>query len=498
MTLPISVPRYACALAAVALGAACSNGGSGGAPVAASPTILTTSPPDGAFDVDPTAAVTIDIALPVGGSPNGDVTVSDGVHVLPGSFEMVQGATWRWIPESELPRGSTVELASRTQGRVAQFTVREAATRRIYELPGVTVDDVMVWPNGRSAVFGDSRCFEVTTAGTAERFTNLRPDALPFGDGLAVFTEFDTSFQRWLVRTGLGGERDRVLMPTTSSAIDVNARGDVVTFTRENLTFPGQGGFWVLPFDGFAWERVGPFATFYQVVPKIADDGAVSGAWGEPDKVRCVRFAPGVLVPELFEAPATAPQPCWDVHGDGSGWLLWVIRDEPLWILRGVRYVSGQGFAAPVDLETWSPGPGFSYVQCSTSRAGGAGSTILELDVSGIGDAFRQFVRIERDGWISIPNAYSASSFDRQLLQSPVRSEVWSMLRSADEKELSFSRSRPRRQSELDRLLYRVPEPGLRVGPYHAALDDSGRVTVAFDVLGLGAGQQVARVVVLE
>jgi len=498
MTPSTALRRSVCTFVVAAGFAACSNGGGGGVPVAATPTILRSDPADGATDVEPDVELTIDMALPVGGSPDGDITVGDGVHVLPGTFAYVGGATWRWTPQAELPRGSEVVLASRTQGPVARFTVREAATRRGYEVSDMEVERVVTWPNGRTAVFGDGRWFEVTANGLVERFTNMTIGALPYGDGLAVFTELDASQQRWLVRTGLAGERERVLMPVTAVWVDVNERGDVATFTRENTTFPGQGGFWLLPGDGFVFDRVAAFATFYSLVPRIAEDGSISAAWGEQQRVRLVRIAAGSQVIESYEEPAVVPQPRWDVAADGSGWLLWVERDEPRFRLLGRRYEPGVGLAAVVELETWEPGPGFAYVQCDESRAGLAGSTILELNVSGVGSAYRQFVRIERDGWISIPNAYAATTFTRKLVQSPVRSETWGMLRSVDGKELSFARSRPGSQSELDRLLYRIPEPSLQIGEFHAAVDDGGRATVAFEVDGLGLNQRVIRVIVFE
>ncbi|MFN3242792.1 MAG: hypothetical protein ACE37K_14920 [Planctomycetota bacterium] len=487
-----------CVLLAAATFAACSNGGGANAPFATTPTILRTEPADGAADVEPTAEVRIEVALPIGGSPNGDVTVGDGVNQLPGTFVLVGGGTWRWVPQNQLPRGSTVEIASRTQGPVARFAVREAATLRSYDLAGVTVERVMVWPNGRSAVCADQRWFEVTATGTVERSTNLRPDALPFGDGRAVQVEYDpVATEQWLVRTGLDGERDRVLMPATSGPIDLNTRGDVVTFTRENTVLPGQGGFWVLGADGLAFDRI-PYVTIYGPTPRIADDGAVSGAWGEPGKLRFVRFAAGSQVPLEFEEAGLTPQPRWDVAADGSGWLLWTVRDDPRWILRGRRFEPETGLGDAVDLVVWEPGPGFTFLGIEAVRTGVAGSTVVELNVSGIGNAYRQFVRLERDGWVSIPNAFSATTFERKLLQSPVRAETWGLLRSADGRELAFQRSRPRAQSELDRLLYRIPEPMQTIGEFHGGLDDAGRAIVAFAIGGLGVNQQVTRVVVLE
>ena len=491
--------RRAAALAALVAfaTAACSNGG-GGPPTASTPTILRTSPPDGATDVEPDVEVTVDVALPPGGAPDGAVTVSDGVNDLPGSFELVDGATWRWTSSVGLPRGSAIELRTPQQGTVARFTVREAATRRVYSIADFLVEQVFAWPNGRVAVYGEGRWFEVTDAGVVERFPGMPASIVPYGDGLAAYIEYSGIADAWLVRGGLDGERDRVLMPPVAFGVDVNARGDIVTFVRENLFMPGTGGFYVLPHDGVAFDYRAPLSTFYLIEPKIDDDGAVSGTWSEPGELRFTRWDPNSPAPEQAVIPATSTSPKWDVAADGSGWLVWTVRDGERWVLLGRRFEPGTGLADAVELADWLPQPGFSAVQCAAAITSLAGSTTVEVNVTGIGPVYQQFVRVERDGWSSIPTASSTPMVTQRLLRSAVRGEAWLLRRSADRKELGFVRSRPRREAELERLFYRVPEPGFEVGDFQGAVDDAGRATVAFRVDGIGPGQRITRVVVLE
>ena len=53
-------------------------------------------------------------------------------------------------------------------------------------------------------------------------------------------------------------------------------------------------------------------------------------------------------------------------------------------------------------------------------------------------------------------------------------------------------------QVELDRSLYAVPEPGLAIGSFVAAIDDAGRITVAMNMVAIGGSAEGLRVLVFE
>ncbi|MEZ6037544.1 MAG: Ig-like domain-containing protein [Planctomycetota bacterium] len=502
---------HTCGLLAVAALAACSNHSGDGAPLTASPTVVATEPANGATDVDPNAEVAIQLAFPYGGSPVGAVTIRDGSNVLPGTFTAAGGGNWRWTPAAGMPRGNQVVVSSQSQGEVAQFTVREAATRRLYERPSLPAEAALAWPGGRSAVRAGGRWFEVTPGGLEERFTDLPVDAVPFGDGLAVYREQGTTWdEHWLVRSGLDGERDRVRMPAAGGAIDVNSRGDVVVFVTANNAPLEDRGFWVLPADGFAWLQVGAYELYlhpslYQVpTPHIADDGAVSLAYRVQDEGVFVRFAPGQLAAEQVALPGQGVIHHWGAGDDGSGWVVWDEADgADERVLRGMRYTPGEGLAAATELRRWQlTASGTTAVSCRGVRAGGAGSLILDLSVSmpssPAGPFVRQFLRLERDGWTSLPTPYDTSLVQRRLLTSAARAETWALQLSPEARELTFVRSRPGNQIEIDRSLYAVPEPALGIGNFVAAIDDAGRATVAMNIVSFGSVAQSLRVLVFE
>lgn len=500
-----------CALLAAAALAACSNHSGDGAPITVSPTIVATEPANGATDVEPTDEVAIQLAFPYGGSPVGAVTIRDGGNVLPGTFTAAGGGTWRWTPAAELPRGNRVVVSSQSQGEVAQFTVREASTRRLYELPSLPAEAALAWPNGRSAVRAGGRWFEVTLAGLQERFTELAADAMPFGDGLAVYHEHGLTWDdHWLVRSGLDGERDRVRMPAAGGAIDVNSRGDVVVFVTANNAPLEERGFWVLPADGFAWLHVGAYELYLHPslaqapTPHIADDGAVSLVYRVQDEGVFVRFAPGQLAAEQIALPGQSLIHYWGPGDDGSGWVVWDEADgADERVLRGRRYTPGEGLAAATELRRWQlTAAGTTAVSCRGVRAGGAGSLVLELQVtmpsSPAGPYLQQFQRLERDGWSSLPTPYDTALVTRQLLSSAERAETWALQLSPDARELTFVRSRPGNQVEIDRSLYTVSEPSLGIGNFVAAIDDAGRATVAMNIVSFGSVSQSLRVLVFE
>ncbi|MCB9879934.1 MAG: hypothetical protein H6835_20270, partial [Planctomycetes bacterium] len=145
---------------------------------------------------------------------------------------------------------------------------------------------------------------------------------------------------------------------------------------------------------------------------------------------------------------------------------------------------------------------GWTSVACFDACAGRGGSTIVDLTANSPtvpgGPTVRQFLRLERDGWTSLPVPYATSVTARQLVTSAGRAEAWTVRVSDDARELSFARSRPGAQVEVDRTLYAVPEPAFAIGAFHCGLDDAGRMTVAINVVSPGGLAQGLRVVVFE
>jgi len=500
--------KWAFGAIVVVLGVAAACSGSGGGPsvpTVSTPTVLTTSPPDGAVEVEPTAEVLLDIALPEGGSPIGDMTVHDGGNRLDGELVPLGGIRWRWQPVGQLPRGNTLEIRSKSQGRVASFTVREANSERRYELPGLVGRRVYVWPNGRAAIATDDRWFEITDDGLVERFVQMPSNIGAYGDGQAVFYEDDpANGVRWCVRSGLDGERDRTLAPPTGAGFDVNARGDFVQLVYGNHPVPSERGLWVLRNDSSVWELAGPTEVGFPQVswawPHIEDSGAVSiVSEGLEPELR--RFVPGNLVPEVTRLPLGLSY-TWTTHeADGSGWVLWVeANDFDPSVLFGARYTPGVGLGDKVPLYTWPDHfvlPLLAFEPPAISARGGSavvrvGVRRLTFGLPIITGTDFVYLRVEADGWTSEPVFYSG--------QLPSMTGFVSMQARAElltASAFGWGRSRPGQET------VQIDDPIGPVDPLWTLMqqpvaDDSGRLFAVYTEALPGGPVTATHIVVIE
>jgi hypothetical protein len=521
--MPTALPSmrtFGTLVVVLGVAAACSGGGGGPSiPTVSTPTILTTSPPDGAVDVEPTAPVLLDIALPEGGTPVGDVTVCDGGNELDGELVALGGIRWRWQPLGQLPRGNRIEIRSRSQGAVASFSVREADAQRSYELPGMTASALRVWPNGRAALRADGRWFEVTDGGLVERFVQMPDTIFAYGDGEALWYEQDPSSQQWWsVRGGLDGERDRTLPPSVTGPVAVNGRGDFVMFVSGSHPEPSERGLWRLDHDAVAWELAGPTDVEPQLavfrLPHIADDGAVSIVADLPQP-ELRRFARGSLDAEITALPEGFLYTYVAQDKHGAGWAFWFEVESPgpllggSGTLYGARYQPGVGLGAIVELHRWADRLALPLLSFEPDRlaalAGRGGSVLLRLQTQGVGvySTRQEALRVEPDGWTSEPWAYATGSGTNEIILAPGRAEFWVrpyLLLSPYATVAIGWRSRPGAESE------QIADPGIPLAPIDPLweltegplADESGRMFSVYQTVQPGNAATAAQVVVIE
>lgn len=159
------------------------------------------------------------------------MVVSDGGNRLPGTLGRIgNSATWSWIPDRELPRGCPIWIATKQQGIVATFRVRDIVLDAVFDLPVRLLRPRTDWPNGRRAVRTTSgRVFDLASEGPFERFVTLSTFASPYGDGEFIDVQLDGGV-RYCVRGNLDGSFDRVPTPDGVTFVEHNARGDVAVF----------------------------------------------------------------------------------------------------------------------------------------------------------------------------------------------------------------------------------------------------------------------------
>ncbi|MCU0865870.1 MAG: hypothetical protein MUC36_18965 [Planctomycetes bacterium] len=473
--------RLATLVAFAALLAACNNSGGGSPPP--SLTVLTTSPPTGATDVEPSTPIELVLAANSAPLRAADLVVTDGDNRLPGAVARI-GTTdrWSWTPAGELPRGATIRVKTASQGEIASFSVREIRLGAQLELPGEQVENTLSWDNGRRAVRTQSgRVFELTggTPALVERFVTMPAGARAYGNGRFLGEQVDAGV-RYCVRGGLDGGFDRVPTPLGVPLGDLNANGDVVAFVPGDLGSPAEQGLWRLRRDQVAFELVGPRSLAGVVDrPSIEADGTVSIAWAENGAPRLARFVPGNLAGQDYTLVLDASLSLlaaglhYDASDDGRGVLAFVVGAPPVpgglperWVARAARFDPAVGLGVlATELETYLPfglsSPGTNhYFRVENVVAGDHGSAAVvtargySSTQSGSWQASVDYhaIRVDAGDRVAVPHLLVGLTpiavpplpykFN-ELRASPGRAEVWASQRTSSPSGFALSRSRP-------------------------------------------------------
>ena len=505
--------------------AGCSRSGGSSSP-GARVTIVATTPVSGATEVEPNTVLGLSLASPSQTLTAADLIVTDGSNRLPGTVARVgSSAQWNWTPVGELPRNTTITVATASQGIVAVFTVRDSLVSVSVELPLEEIDTALSWRNGRSALrTRNGRVFELLQGSfeLVERFCTMPKGARAIGDGRFVGEE-DEAGVHYCVRGDLGGNFDRVPTPFGRLLGDVNAAGDVVVLVQANAGTPAEQGLWRLRHDGVAFELVGPLSLLgVDDRPSIEADGTVSIAWSDNGLPRLARFAPGDLAGQRYEVGLDgAIQPVafevhYDASDDGRGLMAFLARstDQTRWVVRAARFDPTSGLQLlPQELRSWLIGLApTTTLQVADLMVGDQGSAAVLMTLAstsmGLVRRSNEVVRVEVDDSIGTPFEVAETSFLAptssgpppllsfgQVRTSPERAEVWGMTRLPLPSPVTLKLSRPNGTHSTPVYSF---ASNRNYGDWGFTFDDSGRgfyAVVEWELLGPLIG---TRIVVIE
>ncbi|MCB9879199.1 MAG: hypothetical protein H6835_16510 [Planctomycetes bacterium] len=519
-------PRFLLLAALCGAFAACSRSG-GATPPESRITVVETSPPSGATDVEPSTPIALTLAAGSSALTAADVIVSDGSNRLPGTVTRNgSSGRWTWTPLGELPRGATITVATARQGVVATFAVRDILVSIEIDLPNEEVENALSWRNARSALRTRSgRVFELIAGSDAlvERFCYMPPGARAIGDGRFV-GEQENQGVRYCVRGDLAGALDVVPTPLGVSLGDCNAAGDVVVFVPGDVGTPAEQGLWRLRHDEVAFELVGPLSLLDVVDrPSIEADGTVSIAWSDNGTASLARFAPGDLAGQRFSLVLDGAPPPSSVHfdaaDDGRGVLAFGIataapgEPDSRYIVRAARFDPATGLQLlPDELRNWVTGlsPNSPFWRVDDLVVGDHGSAVVVL-AQGLRssqqvDTHFEAVRVEVDDSVGPPFAVAETIVALppapplplrfgEVRITPGRAELWGMSTLPQLDSVVLTRSRP--AGPAWDTVYTFAS-NRSYGDWCFTCDDSGRgfyAVVEWELLGPLVG---SRIVVIE
>lgn len=497
-----AVPRpsraAACALLLTLL--ACSNGNR---PVAVQPivpplVITAVQPPSGASGVGLRSVISVAFIEELDAMSDADFEVSDGLGPLLGvrSFD-TDLLRWTWTPVSELPRGATLQVALGTglRGRSGtalavpytwSFTVSDGVMGAVDAL-GPTAASVPLFTavarNGQAAIASGDKVWDwngaffiggsVTTAFGA--ITGLTSDSV--GQLAALCARqgpagFELSVGRRPVQgtwqfEGLDSRSGLVL---GLSRLQTNLRGDLLVYWYGTGQATSADAAWLSPTQVPAWS-----SRPLPVVPTYTLRGTAVDGFGAPWYLHAAPQSNSLMIHRQSSATAatteTLPLPAdWrlGVDGAGTGHVLVQTNTATANVLSLVRSVRGAAF-----------GPALTVASADSLQ-------LVDLAVADCGETvvlYRQGNtlfgrRIDAIGNMGAPHQLH---FDAAVIAMAPRGETWLVgwYATPGYVELDALRWRPGLEPDAGVGLVAGPLSDVR-GPVSAAVDDSGRVVVAW------------------
>lgn len=491
---------------------ACGNHGSQRVPgVGIRYRVESTTPANGAEDVEPDSELVVEFSEPAAFYVDGAFAVSDAAGDLPGRFELSADAlTMRWIPDRQLPRGHRVTLRQNGFGGgvpIATFTVRDATTRVEHTFPGLRARAVFAWPSGRRAVTTFSGSFEVAAQRVMPLAVGIPVEAKLFGDASFVYWEHDLANGRInCVRGDLDGSLVRVRTPADRPVVACNSVGDAVVFVPNDVGQPTERGLWRLDHLATTWQWVGPLdlAAGADVGVAIDRSGNVMASYARLGQPVVERFAYGAPVAQVYEPQieGTASAVSFDVGDDGVGVLLWIanVTSRPLRAARLVPDVGLQSIA--IDQQTFS-----FETRVDMSHAGSTLLRYREQNGYGSTTSEREYARrLERDGLLGQNEMLGSGTQLFGVLRSThwdrVRGDYWSVTADASSglvrRELRVQRSLPAAPLGAEEPLFEVLDANRAIKGYFLAIDASGRAILAVNEGPTNGLPDTCRVVLLD
>lgn len=494
----------------------CSSGSSGNDPeIIVDPpglelVVVDVQPSTGAASVDPNAEVTVTFNLPVDELPAAAWVMQHGAATLPGTLEAsVDGLTWTWRPDVQMPHGAnaTLRVASGIRSRdgiqlatvlESAFQVREVITEASYQMP-TGPSKVLIWPNGRRAATTGNRCHEVVFGQLVERPFLFQEDDVPYGDGSFV-TRVGTpgNGQLWLARRNLDGSEQLIPLPSPWMRLtSVNTSGDAVFAYRQPVVAATPWLLFRLPVGAQVFEWLGtanaPGTSRFE--PVIGEDGTIYAGYrdattGQPT---LMKVPANSTTPEIYAA--SEPQGVGDVlcgvAADGVATLVWMSGDDGL---RAATLETG-GALTPLAnrLELDSP-EGEVTLTLEVARSGSAIVQINTQIGSPVFVSFDDVVRLERAGWVGFPQRYGntqPNATEPRTHFNAASGEWWVVRGGGTLGTLERLRSRPGEGLGEPALIYQSPLAGQIISWIDYGFDEYGRALLTLTEFYPGAQQLV-------
>lgn len=499
---------------------------SGNHPVAPAATVplpvLAVAPRDGAEAVEPRAEVTATFGLPAYGITFDDFTVDDGAGPLPGQIDVsVDGRTWRWRPFRDLPRGGRmrVRLAAGILGQggarlladfTSAFTVREGAVTE-HALGNAAGAAPRAWcsPNGGLQVAGGTALHEITAGSTGSlslpatgELEGLGGDAA--GGCVVLFRRGLSPFVLEAVQCPRGGPARPALVAAPAGAylrseFAVGARGGAVAYWHGLQAGQVREGLHVLRPGTTSWLEVPLVAAGAQPLRHLAIDGDGNVFAGHVDgllgRLAVQRWDVATGASEVHDVAELPDDFAIGAAVDGSALVAYAATGSTGGATERVRwcrrYVPGTGFGPAVVTHR-----GADWADQLRAFAADGSAVFVLREPSALGwQAQRLLVqRFEADGSAGTPELVrDGPVLALQALAISPRGAAWYLFVAADAQgrdAITGAPSRPGTGLGAPRTLYTSPLPSLRIRALGAALDEGGRMVVAFHVdraiVGLG------------